>query len=581
MFLLFRYLKNFRKETILGPIFKLLEAIFELIVPLVMAKIIDDAIPQVIETNQINPILGLGGLMIGLGVIGLASSLCCQFFASRASQGYGTILRNELYAHINTLSHAQIDQFGTPSLINRMSADINQMQIAVAMLIRLVIRAPFLAIGATIMAMMINIEISLIFVIASIIISVILYIIMSRSIPYYQKIQTELDGVSVITRENLNGARVIRAFSNQEYEQKRFDEATQKLVKSSIRVEKISSLLNPLTYVVANLAIIAILYFGGLQVYSGELTQGKIIALINYMTQILLALIVVANLVVIFTKASASAKRINEVFNTKTNIHNGLALQVINTDPTIPQLALKNVGFAYSDHQYTLNGISFSIYKHQIIGIIGTTGSGKSTLVQLLLRYYDATSGDIQLKGIDIRDYDLDYLRSFIAMVPQHAVLFRGTIRENMQMRKSDATDQEIWEALEVAQAADFVAKIKQGLDYEIVQGGKNLSGGQRQRLTIARTLIGRPEIVILDDSSSALDLATEAKLRQSIKTKLTNTTVIIVSQRISAIQHADKIIVLDDGEIVAIGTHQELLNQCDVYQNIYTSQVEGGSYEA
>lgn len=571
MIKLVHYLKNFRKQVILGPIFKLTEAVFELIVPLVMAQIIDKGI----YGQDRAYIFKMGGVLLLLAVVGLCCALTCQYFAAKASQGVGTEIRHDLFHHINELSYAEIDAVGTPGLINRLTNDVNQLQLSVAMLIRLVVRAPFLVIGATVMASMLDLKLSLLFVAAAVLIAVSIYLVMSRSIPFYQKIQKQLDKVSLITRENLSGVRVIRAFSGQKKETKRFNESAQDISKTAITVGKISALLNPLTTVIVNIAIILILYFGGVHVNSGALTQGEITALVNYMTMILLALIVVANLVVIFTKAAASAYRVNEIFEIKPSVTDeSNEEQHIDEKNNVPKIAFENVSFSYgSSKEYALNNVNLKIYPNETIGIIGGTGSGKSTLINLIARFYDVNSGKVLIDGIDIRRYPIKQLRNKIGIVPQKAVLFSGTLRDNMRWRDENATDSEIAEALKTAQATEFVEKLPDGYNTVIQQGGQNLSGGQKQRLTIARALVGSPEILILDDSASALDFATDAALRKALYREKNNMTVIIVSQRVSTVKSSDKIIVLDDGEIAGIGAHEELYKNCDVYREICESQ--------
>lgn len=570
MFKLFSYLRDYKKQAILGPVFKLLEAIFELIVPLVMAKIIDVGVAN----KDIGVVLKLGGVLILLGVVGLASALVCQYFASVASQGVGTNIRNDLFKHINTLSHSEIDTIGTPSLITRITNDVNQVQTAVAMLIRLAVRAPFLLIGSTIMAMTLDLKLSLIFFIAAPLIAMVLYFVMKKSIPFFTVIQKKLDGISLITRENLEGVRVVKAFSKEEHEKARFKNASENLSELSISVGKISALLNPVTSLILNFAIVAILWFGGIRVDNGYLTQGELIAFVNYMTQLSLVLVVVANLVILFNKAAASSKRINEVFDIKPSITNNE--KTINKIlENSPKIEFKNVSFSYKDsNEESLSNLNVTINKGETIGIIGGTGSGKSTFINLIPRFYDSTKGSIFIDGIDIKDYDLKKLRRKIGIVPQKAVLFSGTLRENMLWGNKAATDEDIANALEISQGAEFVNKLPNKYDTVLSQGGKNLSGGQKQRLTIARALISNPEILILDDSASALDFATDAKLRHSIKEKTTDTTVLLVSQRATTIKDADKIIVFDSGEIKGIGTHNELLKSCDVYKEICLSQL-------
>ncbi|MGI5905495.1 MAG: ABC transporter ATP-binding protein [Candidatus Pararuminococcus gallinarum] len=564
-----RYLRHFKKEVILGPFFKLLEAIFELIVPLVMAKIIDVGV----KNGDTQYVLIMGGVMVVLGIAGLGFALICQYFAARASQGVGTLLRNDLFAHILSLSHGEVDRFGTHSLITRITNDVNQIQLAVAMLIRLVVRAPFLVIGAAVMAMMLDLQLSLVFLAAAPLVALALYFVMSRSIPFYRVIQKKLDRISLITRENLEGARVIRAFSKQEAEQKRFEQATEDAMDSSVRVGKIAALLNPLTFAIMNVAIVAIIWFGGLRVNAGSLSQGQIIAFVNYMTQILLALVVVANLVVIFTKASASAARINEVLETQPAIADR-AQDRMPAPYHGPKIQFQDVSFSYPDaEEASLSHISAEMLPGQTIGIIGGTGSGKSTLVSLIPRFYDVTQGAVLVDGVDVRDYPLERLRQQIGVVPQQAVLFSGTLEENMRWGNENATQEQIAKALRVAQAEEFVSKLPDGWQTKIAQGGKNLSGGQRQRLTIARALVREPEILILDDSASALDFATDAALRKSLQEETQGMTVIMVSQRAHTIRQADQIIVLDDGEVAGVGTHDELFQGCEAYREIVLSQ--------
>ncbi len=567
-----RYLTFFKKEVIIGPIFKLTEAIFELIVPLVMAKIIDVGIQ-----NQNKPyIYQMGGVMILLGVVGLGCALVCQYFASKASQGVGTMIRNDLFRHINTLSHAEIDKLGTSSLVNRITNDVNQIQVAVAMLIRLVIRAPFLVIGATIMAMSINLKLSLIFWLAGILVAIVLYLVMKKSIPFYRVIQKKLDRIGLITRENLEGARVIRAFSKQHAEERRFEQASEDHAKTAIGVGKISALLNPMTFTIMNLAIVLIIWFGGTQVDAGFLLRGEVIALVNYMTQISLALVVVANLVVIFTKASASATRINEVFDTSASIIQKQDKNLtIDSSEAVPKVAFQDVSFSYGDsNEYALEHISFEVYPGETVGIIGATGSGKSTLINLIPRFYEATQGSVLIDGIDVKEYPFKQLRTQIGVVPQKAVLFHGSILDNLRWADQHATQQQIEKAVEIAQGKEFVEKLPNQYLTEIFQGAKNVSGGQKQRLTIARALVSQPKILILDDSSSALDFATDAALRKAIKQDSEDRTVFIVSQRATSIKYADKIIVLDDGCMVGIGTHDELFENCEVYHEICMSQL-------
>lgn len=570
-----RFLKQFKKEVLIGPVFKLTEAVFELIVPLVMAQIIDVGIAN----GDRGYVLRMGGVMVLLGLVGLGCALICQYCAARASQGFGTVLRSEMFRHINTLSHGEIDQIGTPSLITRITNDVNQLQLAVAMLIRLVVRAPFLVIGATVMALLLDWKLACIFFVAAPLMALVLYLVMSRSIPFYRIIQKKLDRISLITRENLSGVRVIRAFSRQEKEKERFAQASEDQMTTSITVGRISALLNPLTSAIINLAIAAVIWFGGFRVDAGGMTQGEVIAFVNYLNQILLAMIVVANLVVIFTKAAASATRVDEVLELHPSIVNRVSRPAQEVEGS-PEIAFDAVSFAYPDAgAYSLSDISFTVARGQTLGIIGGTGCGKSTLVNLIPRFYEVSQGSIKVDGVDVRDYPMEQLRGKVGIVPQRAVLFSGTLRQNMQWRKQDATDEEIWQALETAQAASFVRKMPDGLDSVILQGGKNLSGGQKQRLTIARALVGEPEILILDDSASALDFATDAALRQAIAKfsaeRGNRMTTIIVSQRANTVRYADRIVVLDDGKAAGIGTHEQLLESCQIYREIYWSQNE------
>lgn len=570
MLKLTRFLKQYKKEVIIGPFFKLLEAVFELIIPVITAKMID----QGVRTGNVSYIWKMGWVMLLLGVFGFLFACICQKLASVASQGFGTAVRSALYEHINTFSHSEIDRFGTPSLITRITNDVNQLQYAVAMLIRLVIRAPFLALGAIVMAMLIDVRLATVFLIATPLIGLVLYVIMSRSIPYFRVMQKKLDIISRVSREGLSGVRVIRAFSKQDSEEERFRAAADDQTDTAIRVGKLSALLNPLTYMIVNFAIIAIIWFGGWRVYDGAMTQGEVIAFVNYMSQTLLALIVVANLVVTFTKASASASRVNEVLETQTTVTEQ------NSNPVAPvsgapRIDFRDVCFSYDgSEKYAVKNLSFSILKGQTIGIIGGTGSGKSTLVNLIPRFYDTTKGEIRIDGVDVRGYSFAQLRGEIGMVPQQAVLFSGTIESNLRWGNEQASPEQLEKALKIAQAWDFVSAMPAGIESPVNQGGENFSGGQKQRLTIARALAGEPQILILDDSASALDFATDAALRKAIQKETAGMTVIIVSQRASTIRRADKILVLDDGELAGIGTHEQLMNSCEVYQEICLSQL-------
>lgn len=565
---LYPYLKKYKKHLILGPIFKLLEAIFELIVPFVMAKLIDEGI------NGANRkyIFEMGGILVALAIVGLAAALFCQYVASRCSQGFGTELRNVLFYHINTLSMSKSDEYGVSSMVTRFNSDINQVQLGVAMLIRLAIRAPFLVIGATVSAIILKPSMCWIFLVTAPIVALILWLIMSKTLPVYTKNQKKLDKITAIAREDLSGMRVVRAFTEQEREQARFEDATDDYAKSVIAIGRISALLNPLSFLVINLAIVAILYFGSNKINGGSLTQGELIAFINYMMQISLALVVVANMTVLFSKSYASAKRVSELLAAKSDVIGGE--EEVHEDENAPVISFKDVSFRYGSGSPTLKNLSIDIYKGETVGIIGGTGSGKSTLVNLIPRFYDASQGDIQIQGVDIKKYPLKQLRGKIGLVPQTSMLFSGSIRSNMLWRKSDASDEEIITALKTAQAYDFVMAKEKGLDSVVQQKGRNFSGGQRQRLSIARALVGNPQILILDDSMSALDFATDLALRRGLNENLPKETVkIIISQRATSIKDASKIIVLDKGNVVGIGTHDELMRCCDIYQEIYLSQ--------
>ncbi|WP_353096797.1 ABC transporter ATP-binding protein [Tissierella praeacuta] len=571
MFKLAVFLKPYKKECIIGPSFKLLEAIFELLLPTIMALIINNGV----DKHNIDYVLKMGGLMLLMAILGFCSSMICQYYAARTSQGFGTTLRNTIFKHISSFSYAEIDTFGTPSLINRITNDINQLQLAVAMLIRLVIRAPFICIGAIIMTMILDFRLSLIFLATTPIFAIILYLIISKSSPLYHKYQNELDKIGLILRENLSGIRVIRAFARTENEKQRFYTANDDLTTSAIRISKISSLLNPMTSFVMNAAIIAILWIAGFHVNTGRLSHGEIIAFVNYITQILLALMVVSNLIIIFTRAVASADRINEVLAITTSIpDNTKQFSSIINDNT-PPIQFNNVSFTYNTTgDMVLEDISIIINRGETIGLIGGTGSGKSTFVNLIPRFYDATKGSIFIDGINVKDYQLHELRDKIGIVPQNAILFTGTIAENIRWGKENATDEDIEAATKIAQADEFISKLSDGYNTRVTRGGLNFSGGQKQRLTIARAVVSNPDILILDDSASALDLATDAALRRAINEISRNMTVLIVSQRVSTIKEADKIIVFDAGHIAGFGTHKELINNCEVYKEICLSQL-------
>lgn len=569
---LFIYLKDYKKESIIGPLFKLLEATFELIVPVIMARIIDIGI----KNKDMLYIWKMGAVLVIFGILGLTCSLLAQYFAAKAAVGFGTALRHDLFWHIENLSHAEVDKAGSSTLVVRMTSDVNQVQSGVNLVLRLFLRSPFIVVGALVMAFTINWKAAMVFVVTVPLLAFVIYGIMVITIPLYKKVQRELDEVLLTTRENLTGVRVIRAFRTQKLERETFEHKSDVLMAIQMHVGKISASLNPLTYIIVNAGIIAVIWFGGIQVNVGDMTQGEVIALVNYMTQTLLALVALANLIITFTKALASAGRINEVFAMKPGIVDGNEKEsaVQQTEEPKTAVSMEDVTFYYQkSKEPALEHISFTAKKGETIGIIGGTGSGKSTLVSLIPRFYDVTEGRVFVNGKDVREYKVENLRSKVGMVPQKAVLFHGTIRDNMKMGREDASDEEIFEALKTAQALEIVENKPGKLDTVLSEGGKNLSGGQRQRLTIARALVRNPEVLILDDSASALDFATDANLRKAIAEDTNNMTVFIVSQRAASIMHADKIIVLDDGQMVGYGTHQELLKQCEVYQEICYSQ--------
>lgn len=581
---LLKYLKRYRREAVLAPLFKMLEASFELFVPLVMAKIIDTGIRE----QDLPYILKMGAVLVLLGVVGLVCSLTAQYFAAKAAVGFGTGVRGDLFRHINSLSYSELDEQGTATLITRMTSDVNQVQSGVNLTLRLFLRSPFIVFGAMIMAFTIDVKSALIFVVAIPLLSLVVFGIMLVSMPLYKKVQRQLDRVMQTVRENLTGARVIRAFNREQEEIREFEEQGSALIRFQIFVGRISALLNPVTYVIINLAIVALLYVGAGQVDKGEIPQGELVALVNYMSQILVELIKLANLIISMTKAFACAGRISSVFEIKSSISDGAgggdmenerAAQRSSESGGLPacRVSFKNVSFTYRGAKAaSLLDISFDAAVGETIGVIGGTGAGKSTLVNLIPRFYDAAEGQVLVDGRDVREYSLAGLRGQIGVVPQKAVLFKGTIRENMRWGKADASDEEIERAVRTAQAEDVVASKEEGLDAVILQGGKNLSGGQRQRLTIARALVRRPKILILDDSASALDFATDARLRRALKEQTGDMTVFIVSQRASAIRHADQILVLDDGRLAGKGTHEELFESCPVYREICLSQLSG-----
>ncbi|MBS6196395.1 MAG: ABC transporter ATP-binding protein [Clostridiales bacterium] len=566
---LLKYLSNYKKETVIAPLFKMLEASFELLIPIVMANIIDIGIRDGDETY----IWKMCGLMVGLGVLGLACSLTAQYFAAKAALGFGTELRRDMYRHINSLSYQELDRIGTSTLVTRMTSDINQVQTGVNMVLRLFLRSPFIVVGAVIMAFTISVKLTVIFLAAVPLIGLAIYLIIRLTIPVYKKVQSILDRIVGITRENYVGARVVRAFSRQEDEKKDFRQESELLKTTQLYAGKISALMNPITFVLVNLAILALLWFGGWQVQKGAITQGQVVALVNYMNQILLALVALANLIIAFTRATACAIRVNEVFALLPSMKEGEKKKPEKTGQ-VPKVVFDHVSFTYGGaREESLSDISFQAMPGEVIGIIGGTGSGKSTLVNLIPRFYDPQQGNVLVDGMNVKEYRFRPLREKIGLVPQKAVLFMGTIRENMQWRKSDAEDKEIWRALEIAQGREVVEKKPKKLDEKVESGGRNFSGGQRQRLTIARALVGSPEILILDDSASALDFATDAALRRAIKHEITGTTVFIVSQRAAAVKSADRILVLDDGKLAGWGSHEELLKDCPVYREICLSQ--------
>lgn len=567
---LLKYLRHYKKESIIGPLFKLLEACFELTVPIIMARMIDVGI----KNQNMSFVWKMGGILVAFGVLGLACSLIAQYFAAKAAVGFGTELREDFFRHIGRLSYRELDMVGNATLVTRITSDINQVQSGVNLVLRLFLRSPFIVVGAMAMAFTISVKLALIFVVAVPLLSVVIYGIMIWTIPLYRKVQKRLEKVMLMTRENLSGVRVVRAFRMQEREKEEFRQETKNLMHMQIFVGKISALLNPITYLIVNGATILIVWFGGQEVYYGNLSQGEIVALVNYMSQILLALVALANLIITFTKALASAERINEVFALETSIHggDGVAEETKNGEMKIE---LDKVSMMYyGDKEEVLSDITLSVKRGETVGIIGGTGSGKTTLINLLPRFYDVFSGSVKIDGRDVKEYDLTALREKFGIVPQKAVLFHGTIRDNMLFGNENASDEEIWEALRIAQAESIVKDKEKELDTIVQEGGKNLSGGQKQRLTIARALVRKPEILILDDSTSALDFATDAKLRKAIAKHTDSMTVCIVSQRVMSMMKADKIFVLDKGKLVGSGTHGELLKNCEVYREICSSQL-------
>ena len=588
---LFSYMKDYKLEIILGPLFKMLEASFELFVPLVVARMVDVGI----RGRDSGYILKMGGVLVLLALIGLACSLTAQYFAAKAATGAATSLRNDLFSHIGRLSYTEIDTVGTSTLITRMTSDINQVQSGINMTLRLLLRSPFVVFGAMVMAFTVDVRSAFVFVVTIPVLCVVVFGIMAVSMPLYKSVQRQLDKVLLTTRENLLGVRVIRAFNRQKSETEKFDRENGNLVRMQVFVGKISALLNPVTYVIINIAVVAVIWVGAEQADSGIITQGKVIALVNYMSQILVELIKMANLIIIISKAVACMNRVDSIFKVESSIEDkgrhgsrkpgSQNSGSQNSGPQnygpqnsglrIPKVEFKDMEFVYAGaKEPALKDISFCAMAGQTIGVIGGTGSGKSTLVNLIPRFYDAASGQVLVDGTDVKQYSLDELRDKTGVVPQKSVLFKGTLRDNMRWGKQDASDEEIYRALDTAQAREFVDSKGEGLDLYIDQGGHNLSGGQRQRLTIARALVRRPEILIMDDSASALDFATDARLRKAIRENTGDMTVFIVSQRATTIKSADTILVLDEGRLAGMGTHKELLKDCQVYREICLSQL-------
>lgn len=580
--LLRRFGGKFRRYMVIGPACKLIEVIFDLLTPLVIAQMIDKGI----GAHDVNAVVRYGAVLAAMAVIGISFTLVCQKMAALTSQGMGTDIRGALYQHINKLSYAELDRFGTPSLITRITNDVNQVQLAVALGVRMLIRWPFLAVGSMVAALAIDLKLGMIFLICTPAIGLVFWFVMARCIPYYKQLQTKLDRIALICREGLSGARVVRAFVREDHERERFAQAADDQAHVAIAVGKLSSILNPVTFLVMNLGVCAILWVGGIQVNVGELTQGQVMAFVNYMTQTLTSIVYVANLVVVFTKASASASRINEVLNCVPSItdegNEPVALPEPDAAP-IPALSLSHASFSFgAGAANAVNDVTLELPLGKTLGIIGGTGSGKSTLVSLIPRLYDAGTGSVSVMGADVRAWPLDQLRHVVATVPQRSSLVSGTIRSNLTWRDESATDEELWAALDIAQASEFVRNKPQGLDAPVEAGGKNFSGGQRQRLTIARALVGSPQILIMDDSASALDFKTDAALRHAIRERSVRgaaegglpLTTVIVSQRVSSVRDADMICVLDHGSVAGLGTHDELYASCQLYREICQSQL-------
>ncbi len=567
---LMKYLKDYKKECVLSPLFKLLEATFELFVPLVMAAVIDKGIGHADKPYIVKMCL----VLIALGIIGLVCSITAQFFAAKAAVGFATKLRHSLFGHIQSLSFSEIDTLGTSTLITRMTSDVNQVQNGVNLVLRLLLRSPFVVVGAMVMAFTIDVKAALIFVVAIPLLCIVVFAIMFVSIPLYKKVQAGLDRVLLGTRENLTGVRVIRAFNKEKDEVERFNESNAALTKIQMYVGRISALMNPITYIIINGGIVALIYVGAIRVDSGAISQGQVVALVNYMSQILVEVVKVANLIISCTKALASANRIESIFDVKASVCDKTEV-MLGDNSSEYAVEFNNVYLKYKDAgEDALSNIDFKVKRGETVGIIGGTGCGKSSIVNLIPRFYDATGGEVKVNGVNVKDQPVEKLRDIVGMVMQKAVLFKGTIRDNMKWGNENVTDAEIYEALDISQSREFVEQKPDKLDEMIEQGGKNLSGGQKQRLTIARALVKKPQILILDDSASALDFATDAKLRKAIASMEGKMTVFIVSQRTSSIQHADKIVVLDDGQIVMIGTHEELLEKCEEYREIHYSQI-------
>ena len=570
------FLKDYKKESVIAPLFKMLEAIFELIVPRVVAQIIDIGI----STADKGYIFSRCGILIALAVIGLVCAISAQYFAAKAAVGFATQLRSALFAHIQKLSFADLDEIGTTTLITRMTSDVNQLQSGVNMVLRLFMRSPFVVFGAMIMAFTVDVKAAIIFVITIPLLSVVVFGVMLVTIPLYKRVQASLDRVLGKTRENLTGARVIRAFGKEEDEIKEFNESNEILTNVQLLVGRISALMNPVTIVIVNIATICIVWTGANQVFAGVLTQGEVVALVSYMSQILVELVKLANLIILITKAVACGNRVADVLERQPSIQADKT-DSVQTDISAPMVEFKDVSMTYGkSSEEALSNISFQVKRGQTIGVIGGTGSGKSTLMHLIPRFYDVSKGSVCVEGVDVREYPLAQLREKVGIVQQKAVLFKGTIAENLRWGNEEATEEELWRAIELAQATDVVKGKEDGLGHMVEQGGRNLSGGQKQRLTIARALVKNPDILILDDSSSALDFATDARLRSALSDIAGEHTIFIVSQRTSSVQHADQIFVLDDGEMVGMGTHTKLLESCEVYREIYDSQFkkeEGG----